>query len=64
MKRPKVQVDLKKRLIATMQRQGLSLERERVAAWVIEKIAPEILKIIAEEVRLVRREQVRKEATK
>jgi len=50
-------IQTKKRLIAVIQREGLSLERERMAEWTIAKITPEILKIIAEEVRILDRQR-------
>jgi len=54
-------VEVQKRLLAVIQREGTSPDRERMAEWTIRKIAAEIMKIIEEEVRQAKRENQRHE---
>jgi hypothetical protein len=48
-------VQVKKRLDGAIERMGLSLDRERAAKSAANSIVPEVLKIIAEEVREAKR---------
>jgi hypothetical protein len=46
--------EIRKRLLAKLQVEGIGGERERIAEWAITKSIPEIIKIVNEQVRIER----------
>lgn len=50
-------VEIRKRLLAKLQVEGIGGDRERIADWAITKSIPEILKIIREQVQAAKRKE-------
>ena len=52
-----LRTEIRRRLIAAVEREGMTLDRERMAIPVVNALVPEVLKIIAEEVKKAGKEK-------
>jgi len=50
-------MQIRRRLIEAVEREGMTLDRERMAIPVVNALVPEVLKIIAEEVKKAKQEK-------
>jgi hypothetical protein len=50
-------VEVRKRLLAVLDQQGMSQDRDRIARCAVTSVVPEVMKIIAEETKAARRER-------
>lgn len=46
------------RLLAVIEREGMSDDRERISRYAVNAIVPEVMKIVTEEVRMEKRRKV------